>query len=95
MVCFSCKVFFLFCLPHLPLKNTQVTEAWNKIAQSFKCNPIEGELWLLYHLGKHNRNENIIHPESIVEFEGVVVSKLITRQNWEWKRDWLDIWYLL
>ncbi len=81
MVCFSCKVFFLFCLPHLPLKNTQVTEAWNKIAQSFKCNPIEGELWLLYHLGKHNRNENIIHPESIVEFEGVVVSKLITRQN--------------
>ncbi|KTF77602.1 hypothetical protein cypCar_00049377 [Cyprinus carpio] len=24
--------------------NTQVTEAWNKIAQSFKCNPIEGEI---------------------------------------------------
>lgn len=24
-------------------KNTQVTEAWNKIAQSFKCSPIEGE----------------------------------------------------
>uniref|UniRef100_A0A8C4EWW4 Proliferation-associated 2G4, a n=1 Tax=Dicentrarchus labrax TaxID=13489 RepID=A0A8C4EWW4_DICLA len=24
-------------------QNTQVTEAWNKIAQSFKCTPIEGE----------------------------------------------------
>lgn len=24
-------------------QNTQVTEAWNKIAQSFKCTPIEGK----------------------------------------------------
>lgn len=27
----------------LVLQNAQVTEAWNKIAQSFKCAPIEGE----------------------------------------------------
>lgn len=25
-------------------QNTQVTEAWNKIAQSFKCTAIEGKL---------------------------------------------------
>lgn len=26
------------------LQNTQVTEAWNKIAESFKCTPIEGNI---------------------------------------------------
>lgn len=32
--------------PCLFYQNTQVTEAWNKIAKSFKCSPIEGGcLW--------------------------------------------------
>lgn len=35
-----CVLYFLVS------QNAQVTEAWNKIAQSFKCSAIEGE-----HLG--------------------------------------------
>lgn len=27
----------------LYLQNTQVTEAWNKVAHSFNCTPIEGK----------------------------------------------------
>ena len=36
---FACQSKVFFFVP----QNTQVTEAWNKIAQSFKCSPIEGE----------------------------------------------------
>uniref|UniRef100_A0A673I715 Proliferation-associated 2G4, a n=1 Tax=Sinocyclocheilus rhinocerous TaxID=307959 RepID=A0A673I715_9TELE len=53
------KMFCLFCLPHLPLKNTQVTEAWNKIAQSFKCNPIEGML-------SHQLKQHVIDGEKTI-----------------------------
>jgi len=35
-------IFFIICFS--VSQNTQVTEAWNKIAQSFKCMAIEGEL---------------------------------------------------
>lgn len=39
------KPLFIFLLNNnkrLFYQNTQVTEAWNKIAKSFKCSPIEG-----------------------------------------------------
>lgn len=55
---FCCLAFhanglFLACL----FQNTQVTEAWNKIAESFKCTAIEGkmhinELHLHYCMGE-------------------------------------------
>ncbi|KAI5109157.1 proliferation-associated 2G4, a, partial [Silurus meridionalis] len=40
-------------------QNTQVTEAWNKIAHSFKCNPIEGML-------SHQLKQHIIDGEKTI-----------------------------
>uniref|UniRef100_H2N0W2 Proliferation-associated 2G4, a n=1 Tax=Oryzias latipes TaxID=8090 RepID=H2N0W2_ORYLA len=40
-------------------QNTQVTEAWNKIAQSFKCTPIEGML-------SHQLKQHIIDGEKTI-----------------------------
>ncbi|TMS19437.1 Proliferation-associated protein 2G4 [Larimichthys crocea] len=40
-------------------QNTQVTEAWNKIAQSFKCTPIEGML-------SHQLKQHVIDGEKTV-----------------------------
>ncbi|XP_060925023.1 proliferation-associated protein 2G4a [Limanda limanda] len=40
-------------------KNTQVTEAWNKIAQSFKCSPIEGML-------SHQLKQHVIDGEKTI-----------------------------
>uniref|UniRef100_A0A9J7XUM4 Proliferation-associated 2G4, a n=1 Tax=Cyprinus carpio carpio TaxID=630221 RepID=A0A9J7XUM4_CYPCA len=40
-------------------QNTQVTEAWNKIAQSFKCNPIEGML-------SHQLKQHVIDGEKTI-----------------------------
>lgn len=40
-------------------QNTQVTEAWNKIAQSFKCSPIEGML-------SHQLKQHIIDGEKTI-----------------------------
>ncbi|KAL4646177.1 proliferation-associated protein 2G4-like [Arapaima gigas] len=40
-------------------QNTQVTEAWNKIAQSFKCTPIEGML-------SHQLKQHVIDGEKTI-----------------------------
>ncbi|KAF7667753.1 hypothetical protein LDENG_00051330 [Lucifuga dentata] len=40
-------------------QNTQVTEAWNKIAQSFKCSPIEGML-------SHQLKQHVIDGEKTI-----------------------------
>uniref|UniRef100_A0AAR2LMW5 Peptidase M24 domain-containing protein n=1 Tax=Pygocentrus nattereri TaxID=42514 RepID=A0AAR2LMW5_PYGNA len=40
-------------------QNTQVTEAWNKIAHSFKCNPIEGML-------SHQLKQHVIDGEKTI-----------------------------
>ncbi|TRY55588.1 hypothetical protein DNTS_021480 [Danionella cerebrum] len=40
-------------------QNTEVTEAWNKIAQAFKCNPIEGML-------SHQLKQHVIDGEKTI-----------------------------
>uniref|UniRef100_A0A8B9LRN0 Proliferation-associated protein 2G4 n=1 Tax=Astyanax mexicanus TaxID=7994 RepID=A0A8B9LRN0_ASTMX len=40
-------------------QNTQITEAWNKIAHSFKCNPIEGML-------SHQLKQHVIDGEKTI-----------------------------
>ncbi|KAA0713361.1 Proliferation-associated protein 2G4 IRES-specific cellular trans-acting factor 45 kDa [Triplophysa tibetana] len=40
-------------------QNTQITEAWNKIAKSFKCNPVEGML-------SHQLKQHVIDGEKTI-----------------------------
>uniref|UniRef100_A0A665V9F3 Peptidase M24 domain-containing protein n=1 Tax=Echeneis naucrates TaxID=173247 RepID=A0A665V9F3_ECHNA len=51
--------FLYMCKLFSASQNTQVTDAWNKIAQSFKCSPIEGML-------SHQLKQHVIDGEKTI-----------------------------